>query len=181
MATLPMRTFTLWDVLVLIAATAIGLAWLRIVWDLDSFHDLEEWLRSAPEMSVPLLAAWTIGIGALRLLPPRPPMHRLVLQPGAAACGAVMLVFTTKSLLHVADLFARGPNGVQVFDVAPRWYSLVLSETEYHYPIAVVWALLLLSRRCRPEPSWIDRAGRGLGLSWLVLALWYAVDRAMHE
>ncbi len=34
--------------------------------------------------------------------------------------------------------------------------------------IPITWLLLVLGRRWRPEPGWIDRAGRLLGWSWIV-------------
>ena len=37
--------------------------------------------------------------------------------------------------------------------------------------VAAVWFLLAISGRWRPERSWIDRFGRGLGLLWIVIAI----------
>jgi hypothetical protein len=35
---------------------------------------------------------------------------------------------------------------------------------------AVSWFTLVLTGRWRPEPSWVDRWGRALGCSWIILA-----------
>jgi hypothetical protein len=37
--------------------------------------------------------------------------------------------------------------------------------------VAGAWLILLLAGWWRPEPSWIDRLGRVLGLGWIVLSL----------
>jgi hypothetical protein len=34
--------------------------------------------------------------------------------------------------------------------------------------VATGWIILILSRRWRPQPNWIDRAGRAFGLFWIV-------------
>ena len=33
------------------------------------------------------------------------------------------------------------------------------------------WVTLVAGRRWRPEPSWVDRLGRALGLLWVLLGL----------
>jgi hypothetical protein len=172
----PSRRFTLLDAIVLMAATAAGFAWVRSVWYFETFKGPMDWLDEIPEMVAPLLATWTVAAVVLRLLPPRPPIHRLVLQPGAAACVSVAFAFTAESLRYFLDAFARR-RGVpwsrfRGVGLGTEWYGNVLVGGPYHYAIAAVWGLLLLSRRCRPEPSWIDRLGRALGLFWLLLHLW---------
>jgi hypothetical protein len=37
--------------------------------------------------------------------------------------------------------------------------------------VAAIWSLLIFEQRWRPEPSWIDRAGRCLGIYWLAAGL----------
>ena len=39
--------------------------------------------------------------------------------------------------------------------------------TAAHVLTAAGWSVLIFDRRWRPEPSWIDRAGRCLGIYWL--------------
>jgi hypothetical protein len=39
------------------------------------------------------------------------------------------------------------------------------------YAVLAAWTILFLSHRGRPERSWIDRAGRALGICWIVFAL----------
>ena len=35
------------------------------------------------------------------------------------------------------------------------------------WSVAVGWGLLILGRRWRPEPGWIDGFGRALGYGWI--------------
>jgi hypothetical protein len=54
------------------------------------------------------------------------------------------------------------------------WQGLVwqlVSPRPMAVAVAGVWAALALSRRWRPEPSWIDRAGIGLGVLWIASML----------
>jgi hypothetical protein len=37
--------------------------------------------------------------------------------------------------------------------------------------VAAVWLVLATSGRWRPEKSWIDRLGRGLGVTWIVISV----------
>lgn len=39
------------------------------------------------------------------------------------------------------------------------------------FTVAVVWLLLALSGRWRPEKSWIDRLGRLLGVVWIAYTI----------
>lgn len=41
--------------------------------------------------------------------------------------------------------------------------------------VAAVWLVLAVAGRWRPEPSWIDRSGRVLGVTWIVLAALTAI------
>jgi hypothetical protein len=45
----------------------------------------------------------------------------------------------------------------------------------YSPAVAGAWLALVLSGRWRPEPDWIDRAGRAFGVCWIVspfIATW---------
>jgi hypothetical protein len=50
--------------------------------------------------------------------------------------------------------------------------------------LAVVWLILAASRRFRPEPSWIDRLGRVLGVLWITVAVcrgWSELAQLMND
>jgi hypothetical protein len=182
----PRRTFTLLDAIVLVAATAVGFAWVRSRWDFETFEGPKEWLGAVPEMLAPLLMTWTVAVVVLRLFPPRPLLRRLALQPGAAACGSVALTFTMKSLRYFVWAFA-GSRGIpwHLFRNGSELVSELCDNAfvggSYHYEVVAVWVLLFLSRRCRPEPSWIDRVGRVIGLIWLLLGVWSWSEIAIYE
>ena len=42
-------------------------------------------------------------------------------------------------------------------------------RAEVGFAIAACWLVLIVGRRWRPEPSWIDRCGRALGAYWILL------------
>ena len=160
MARLPRRTFTWLDAIALVSATALGGWWVASTWYFDSFDSIADMIPCFPEMSLPPLTAWTLAVVALRLLPPRPLLRRVVRQPGAAASGAVAAVFTLANI----DGFG-GP----IPDISPEQSAIA---------VAIVWGLLRAGRACRPEPSWIDRLGRAIGLSWILLDLRFVYEYA---
>ena len=92
----------------------------------------------------------------LRLIPPRPSWATLFRQPGWWACLGSIL----GAMLGHADRF---------FFVNPA-PSVVVPAM-----VAVVWVVLAVSRMWRAERSWIDRAGRLLGLLWLATIPIYLV------
>jgi hypothetical protein len=182
----PRRTFTLLDAIVLVAATAAGFAWVRSGWDFETFEGPKDWLGAVREMLAPLLMTWTVAVVVLRLFPPRPRLRRLALQPGAAACGSVILTFAMESLRYFVWAFA-GRRGIpwHLFQngggLGRELCDNAFNGGSYHCQVAAVWGLLLLSRRCRPEPSWIDRVGRVIGLIWILLAVWFWSEYAIYD
>jgi len=97
------RRLAVKDMMVLVAATAMGIAWARGGWawmyivrhetnaDLPpAWRRLDLIVRAFP-IALPCLATWTLAFLGLRLCQPRPRMRRLVLQPGTAACVAATL------------------------------------------------------------------------------------------
>jgi hypothetical protein len=178
------RPFKLLDAMVLVAATAVGFGWVRCVWYFNTDWRLNDWLNEAPEMLLALLMVWTLATLFLRLVPPRPRIRRLVSQPGAAACGAVALIFALECSRYFLDSTARSRGVRWILPWAryvPAELFSLISGGPYAYAVVTAWGLLFLSRRCRPEPSWIDRAGRVTGLLWLLLALWSTMKYAIDE
>ena len=168
------RRFTLLDAMVLVAATAVGIAGARL------YLAAAAELVSARVSSViyfridavsPCLSAWSVALIALRLGPPRPPLRRLVLQPGIAAClvAAVALPFTA------AD------DRLGHFAQSEPWYShrfiydlcIGLPRTAAT-GVAMTWLVIGLGGRWRRSSDWLDLAGRMLGVAWLAIYLaWY--------
>jgi hypothetical protein len=84
------RRFTLLDITVLVAATAVGLALYRAArldtalalpqvvyaWSEEGAKGVVGCLRNDLERALPFLAAWTVAVFGLRLVGPRPRMRR---------------------------------------------------------------------------------------------------------
>jgi hypothetical protein len=99
-------------------------------------------------LAFPFLIVWTISLLILRLRQPRPEPALLWRQPGWCGCVAAVAGVAT-GLAEEAVIEWPAPTVV--------------------VPAAVViaWLVLLLTRRWSAEASWIDRAGRCLGLAWI--------------
>jgi hypothetical protein len=115
-----------------------------------------------------------------------------VRRPGSVACIAVTIVLTFE-LLHAAANPGRWPGRLNVLHrsdlqvVEIRHLSIGLwtpRETDDPFfnmldgmprhaglLVAGAWLSLILARAWRPEPTWVDRAGRALGVCWIFAAL----------
>ena len=162
------RRFNLGDAMILVAASALGLALARMYLPrfFPSFGGVAfgQLIGSTPwsatlSRSDVLVTILVMVLGAsilftlcgtlafliVRLRRPRPPLRDVALQPGVVACWAILIAFCVEQ-------------------VAP---SLLV------YPVAIplAWAALAMSGRWRPEPGWIDRLGRLLGICWIATGL----------
>jgi hypothetical protein len=187
------RQFSILDALILIAATAAGFAWWRILEPFGPFHgslaevSLAGSLRSRLYRAAwglldlyPVMVPWTFGWLLLRLRSPRPGLRRIARQPGFAAECAVLAALAVQvgelarwriagcGLRHFTILTLRGQSLIEMLDNGLR-----LDETIKQIASAVgsLWGLMFLGRVLRPERSWIDRGGRALGVLWLVMYL----------
>jgi hypothetical protein len=186
-----LRPFNLGDGMIFIAATALALPFAlwalerileRILeWDrtypLGVSHDLRAfsgtlwwgfWNRSgqgyniinfATQGLLVLVASWSLAIPLVRLRKPRPPTVEALVQPGAVV-GLVIL------------LNLWGYLTLAGFQILPPPQVLV---STWGGGVAVAWVLLAITRRWKPEASWIDRLGRGLGVCWVgsVPLMWW--------
>ena len=138
-------------------------------------------------LASPFAMIWTLAILGLRLRRPRDRWRRLVRQPGqvaglmAALVLAVCMVgFATMCVRVIGQptlwiWTAKYSGGGGAWMGWPPGY--LLFETDHFLDtmamigvaVAASWVLLLLSRQWRPERSWIDRAGRGLGWFWIAI------------
>jgi hypothetical protein len=199
------RKFLVSDAIVLVAATAVGLAvvkthhaamtplrWTPPFSDVPRFLGWVEGVGVCLVLASPFAMAWTLAILGLRLRRPRAPWRRLVRQPGLVAglMAALVLVvrltgFATMCLRvmgqpNLAVWNVAGAGGIGrgggVFIGLPPGYLLWFDSDHFLNTMAMIgvavgsgWVLLLLSGRWRPEPSWIDRAGRVLGWFWIAI------------
>ncbi len=171
-----MRRPSIADILIVIAEAAVGMLILRGYLpghasqlrflsrgsgDPTRLWHLYEWAYGpASCLVVPLMAAVIV----MRLRRPRPRRGRLVDQPGFVACLAVMASLIP-GLIWIATVyhrpgFQRAGGFQQAWVVTIRWANTAVLGS---------WLALAFSRRWRPERSWIDRAGRALGLYWILL------------
>lgn len=185
MATSLPRRLTVLDAMVLVAATAVGLAWTRL-----TFHEWNELLPETgiidesttvqalwhwSDLAVPCLTSWSVGLSLLWLRRPRVAAGRLLRMPGAVACAAVMASLVSTLLFSAAFYVSLSahPTTCGWFQRFPDWlYDLEDSFSRYARPnahaVAVCWLILLFSRRWRAQPTWLDRTGRVVGLLWLI-------------
>ncbi len=179
--------------MILIAASTIGLALIgkegptvlgRLIRGLDGyFHDpnfvtnnitLYPWqqVEYIVAFFLPLLSALTLALAAIHIQPPRPSLARLVWRPGASAC----LIASAALILEcgTAWLFYRfWPNGY-VYGIGIWGYVLGLEGFRFvasrvSLAVGAAWLMQGIGGRWRPEPTWIDRAGRVIGFVWVAL------------
>lgn len=174
------RRFTLLDAMILVAATAAGLAGMRLYYpefltEARYRPDPHGWAISVilwVEASLPLFLAWTLAFLVLRFRRPRPPIRRVLRQPGPAAVSAVALTFASGTMTFAGVAALRMHLYQGYFD---NWLYSELASLKNLVPfccgpaVASAWMVLVLGCRWRSEPSWIDRFGRFLGWFWIVL------------
>jgi hypothetical protein len=165
------RRFTLLDAMVLVAATAVGLAWARanrasmaalIAWQALPGRPTASFSLSIrlPNNVLPFLAVWTVALLAVRLGRPSPRYRRLVRRPGFAACYAVVLGLVIVAVEVI-------PN----WAVTPTCYLTTQAGSPPATVLAGAWLTLALGggwRRDRRR-DWIEIAGRALGAGWLAV------------
>ena len=173
------RKFTLVDAMLLIMWSAIGIALVRAILPnisaiiMSILADLahppkqgesatsDAW-KVALLAGSPLLAAWTVALLLARLGRPRPHLRRVLRQPGAVACAVATLAMAVDATWIIPIWVRKAPLMAA--------YSFVC-HVDVGFAVLGSWAVLVLSGRCRPEPSWIDRAGRIIGAIWIGAAV----------
>jgi hypothetical protein len=143
-------------------------------------------VQRGAETMIPFLTMCSLALAGLRLRQPRPPLRKLARQPGMVACCAAILTLVLEVLGIILGELILPPNAV-IARTIPPYVKLSLPEGILHDvrgtvvlqanaggAVAAAWLILALIGAWRSEPSWIDRFGRALGLSWL------AVNVAMH-
>jgi len=152
---------TIFDITTLSAAFALGYIVALGLWEQHV-----PWPILCGSSVVALPITWTLV--ALRVIGPRPSRRRRFDPPGLAACLAV----SAASLLNswwAWDISFISPSAPHdVFSVAAL---RVVEPLPLAAAVAGIWSVLIFGRRWRPEPSWIDRAGRCLGIYWLAAGL----------
>lgn len=164
------RPFTLGDAMILVIALALGLVLAR-----SGIGALANHVRSVPLKQFRTLAVavklgrtlnilllnflWCLlpAFLILRLRRPRAPFRSLILQPGFAACAAVLAAhFGPQPFVRLA------PAGLARQAIEMGGLVLLVAA------VPVVWVTLIVTHRWNPESSWVDTLGRILGLLWTI-------------
>jgi hypothetical protein len=179
------RRFTLFDAMVLIAATAIPLLPLRLFMSGYSGLSSGSYLGQAVELGLiadallcPLAMSLSLALWALRLRQPRPDVPRVYRQPGMAACTATLVFlafFLTATLISLfLSYFAGVAHSKHMFTQFNFViWLLIVPLCLVGISVLAVWTVLWSIGAWRPEPSWIDRAGRVLGVYWVANSVIY--------
>jgi hypothetical protein len=144
------RPFKLVDVMILVAASALGLAAMRP--GRNQFHMFRANAKASPAtqayvglarscLAIILLDP-AVGYVWIHLVPPRLPVPDLVRQP-----GVLVLILLIGLALICLTLSAVAPR------VAPPSWVIALA-------LGLSWAAGCLYHRSRAEPGWIEALGR---------------------
>jgi len=183
------RPITLLDLVILVAATAIGLSLVQFgrprkvagVWIFTwpgspskGGYPSKTWVLPIAERAAPFLpclAAWTGAFLVTRLRSPRPRRRRLLMQPGLVAAGAALSILTIEWTLLTGSAWLDGrfnfmsPLRINAFVVN----GVVLLAHHAGWSVVVSWLTLVLIGHWHPERSWIDCWGRVLGCTWIIV------------
>jgi hypothetical protein len=178
------RRFTLGDTMILVAATAAALALMELPLQPDDtafeiLHRFFERPRGGWSFGavvaliigftfwaiIPFVATWTVAAFTFQLRRPRPPRGRVGRQPGAMAAllGTIAVSFSTAWGVVMELAFS---SFIREFLFIAGFASILAAAM-----IAGGWIAMAVGGRWRPEPTWLDRLGRLLGVSWIVAGL----------
>ena len=168
----PARRFTLRDAIALVAAVALGLAWVQAYQRsmAAATGGVAGWF-SVPIRYfgpiAPFLATLAVCLFGLRLLPPRPPRRQLARSPGFAALASSLLGLIITAATVAITTLVRRSSTLYLFFITMRTIN-------YSAPvIAGAWLALALSGRSwrRTERDWIEFLAIAVGVGWLLLFL----------
>jgi len=181
------RPFTVLDAMILVAGTSAGLASYSSAYlDLEHYflnaHNTEDYIFSYATLGVrsasPFVSAWSLTWIVIRLRKPRIAWRRLFRQPGMSAMSAACLGWAVGKL-NVLLAYTR-----QFHELPPAFtlnYYNAASILLGGFGVIIAWSGSTITGRWKPEPSWIDRLGRALGLVWVILFLvlasyWFTIE-----
>jgi hypothetical protein len=141
--------------------------------------DYRAWVYSATLLALPFGAA----LAWCRLRRPFRPTRRLAREPGSVALLALTVSIVAILINEILTGTLPGPPGTRF--IGGSWRPLVsaggMLATLSGPAICAAWLLQWLAAYWRPQPGWIDRAGRALGIiyilffvlrSWFLYNLW---------
>jgi hypothetical protein len=157
------KRFSILDGMAMTAATALGLALMEMMREGSPFPSGQSvWRIVQASWAFILPLTWMIAM--LRLFVRRPRFR----APGVAACLMVSVVSLCILVFYSHNFVSNFPR-VGLF--SRRFWCGVVSHILMPHPFAATvvatWSMMALDRRWRPEPSWIDRTGRLIGIYWI--------------
>ena len=177
------RKLSLFDAMFFVAAMATGLWVNRNTWyRLPTFAQFASLnsvglkycfgIDAGLWVALPHLASWTLAALAIQLRAPWSRLREVVRQPGMAAIASASVSVMVISLVFLASSL-KFSVVLSAFRYSPE--AEVYHELLPHVGLAVAgaWLTLLLGAHWKPEPHWIDRLCRGIGICWIGATLLY--------
>ena len=177
----PCRPFTLQDVMILVAAAAVGSLGVRyrlfdpagslgMALQASLRPKSPGWLANDYEVAGFALMLSSVAVLVLRARRPRPSIPRVMRQPGTVACFMVVANTWLGDLNWVVARLAAGTPHEFRSVGEEIWSRLSPEFPDYRssYLVVTAWVVLYLGRLARPEPGWVDRSGRVVGWAWIV-------------
>jgi hypothetical protein len=168
-----LRSFTLLDALVIVAALAVGFAlarWQGVILS-PSFATRSPFelflirLRNVGRLITPILFCLSVATLVSGMVPPGFPRRWRIRSPGMIACLSVTLVVCADGFWYLILHVARIRSGVLLGTVIMTW------QAQATCAVIASWTTLWLVGRWRSGPSWPDRLGRIIGGTWISLEL----------
>ncbi len=170
------RRFTITDAMILVAGAAVGLSGMRALyagwlWPPPAYPGhFGDWALVGPPTCV--VAALAVTILLLNVRRPRPRWRRLVIRPGVIACAATVagiLLGWGHSLLFKTLVAGGRSQSFTWVGGGFEWSAAARDVPEF---VMGAWLALWLSGRWSPDPTWIDRTGRVVGVFWIAGFAW---------
>ena len=178
--------FTLADAMILVAATAPGLA-LLVFGSRNNFFSMSIMVLATGGTLPPgylflerltvsawcLLPGWTLAVLLLTALRPKPARREAVGGPGFLACLAASLaMIASLAWFVIAEVISASHEKLVskqflFFDFAPFMTDQVLKFVAWTILGALIPLVFL--GRWRPKPIWTDRLGCVIGACWVLI------------
>jgi hypothetical protein len=173
------KRLNLIDAVVLVAATATGLALGRAVasWRVTPIEPINVVVA---DYAVSMALMWTLAILSLNLTRHLTTRRELACRPGFSAAVAIVVV-RASDVIYYAIVKTIRPPYISSPGSQPDWLWYLLSMNVNNVVrdgstagvVTAVWLMTAMAGCWRAEKSWIDRTGRALGVFWLLVAVLY--------
>jgi hypothetical protein len=167
------RRFGLLDAMTLVVASAPILVILRDRFEFHRNFSAPSTYRTVDlglAVINSLLLSSTLALVLMALRQPRARLRIALRRPGPAACLAASLaviVMVTRFSIKVYSM-QRSMSPHDPFSLNYLYPWIAGEYLRVGFAVIGAWLMLVMVGSWRPEPSWIDRAGRLLGLGWIL-------------